>query len=943
MNLHWPKKLERLRPHGQIKYPQWLNLLFAFLIPFLGMVILMIIGGYEPFGDGKTMLYSDCYHQYYPFFVTFRKNLLSGESLLYSWDVGIGMDYLGLISYYLASPLNLLSVLVPESLTLEYFSMLMPIKLGLAGLFFAIFLKKTFNVHDISIAIFGGFYAMCAWALGYQWKIMWLDTFALLPLVALGAVSLLRDKKFILYTVSLFFSIFANYYIGLFTCIFVFLIFVCYEICRFQDIRKLAADFLRIALFSVLAIGMTAILELPALAALQNTYSSVNQYPEGFALNIVEEEKCAAAVAAWEAFKTCDAGFLSKIGLWFKAIFSSFSPLLEGMRQIAGNMGGALSPTFKEGLPNIYCGVGTIILAILFLTAKEVKLRDKICSVCLLVFFMLSFLIRQLDYIWHGFHFTNMIPYRFSFLFSFVLLYMAYRAWLIRGSFKLWQLIVAGVGGLLIMLCNSDWTRTVYFLFNCGFIGMYLGVFLFIAIERILARRETSEDAETKLEALEKRRTRQGGILLCLILALELVLNLVSFGVKFTYTDITNSHFGSGDTVPITNYLDERAEYQDFFRTEVTHTETLNDGAVNGYYGISTFTSSANVRVTEFMRLLGYGAKNNYNRYSYEEASPVSNLFLNLKYLIERDGNDLDDPIFDKLWGTDGVYLKENKAYLPLGFLAESALETSYDDLNFSNSTSYFSKQNNLFKLATGLDENIWSAWPLTKAEVTGINAEVYYVDRDSWPRYSTGDTKGTVNLEFKVPSDGYLCLRFDLGDRNTIQIRKNGAVVYSENIKLPQMLAVGHVEAGDTIKVEVFCDSNSGSFICVTPGIMNEELFWEGYETLAASTLDLTEFSTTRVEGTIDCNRDGLLYTSIPYDGNWIAEVDGQEAEIVLVGDAMCALRLTEGTHTITFRYRNKAFELGAVISAVCLIIFLLLIFLPKYLYRRRGKYQKP
>ena len=47
----------------------------------------------------------------------------------------------------------------------------------------------------------------------------------------------------------------------------------------------------------------------------------------------------------------------------------------------------------------------------------------------MLIFFMLSFILRQLDYIWHGFHFTNMIPYRFSFLFSFVVLVMGYRGY----------------------------------------------------------------------------------------------------------------------------------------------------------------------------------------------------------------------------------------------------------------------------------------------------------------------------------------------------------------------------------------------------------------------------------------------------------------------------------------------------------------------------------
>ena len=217
--------------HAQRKTFQRKYLALAFAIPCVGMLFVMLISQYEPFGQ-YSMLYSDMYHQYYPFFVAFRRALRSGEGLIYTWSVGMGMDYLGLIAYYLASPLNLLSVLVPEGWLLEYFSLLVPIKLGLAGLFFAIFLKGLFGKDNFSISVFGGLYGLCAWALGFQWNIMWLDTFALLPLVALGAVRLLEQKKFRLYTLTLFASIFANYYIGLFTCIFVFLLFFVYQICR---------------------------------------------------------------------------------------------------------------------------------------------------------------------------------------------------------------------------------------------------------------------------------------------------------------------------------------------------------------------------------------------------------------------------------------------------------------------------------------------------------------------------------------------------------------------------------------------------------------------------------------------------------------------------------------------------------------------------------------
>ena len=333
-------------------------LALAFLLPFLGMLFIMAVSGYEPFGN-YSMLYSDMYHQYYPFFVAFRRALRSGQSLLHSWSVGLGMDYLGLISYYLASPLNLLSVLVPEGWLLEYFSLMMPVKLGLAGLFFAIFLKKTFGTRDLSLSVFGGFYGLCAWALGFQWNIMWLDTFALLPLVVLGMVSLLRDQKFVLYTLSLFLAVYANYYIGFFVCIFVFLLFFVWEICRWQGWKRFFSDLCRIALFSLLAIGMTAILELPAFAALQTTQSSVNKFPTGFRLNIASSH--------------------------------DLKGLLDAMRQVAGNMGGAIEPNFKEGLPNLYCGVGSILLAMLYLMSREVKLRDKICAVVLLLFFNVSF------------------------------------------------------------------------------------------------------------------------------------------------------------------------------------------------------------------------------------------------------------------------------------------------------------------------------------------------------------------------------------------------------------------------------------------------------------------------------------------------------------------------------------------------------------------------
>ena len=50
---------------------------------------------------------------------------------------------------------------------------------------------------------------------------------------------------------------------------------------------------------------------------------------------------------------------------------------------------------------------------------------------------------------------------------------------------------------------------------------------------------------------------------------------------------------------------------------------------------------------------------------------------------------------------------------------------------------------------------------------------------------------------------------------------------------------------------------------------------------------------------------------------------MDGTPAETVLVGDAMISVPLTEGTHTVTFRYSNSAFRLGMLVTLLCVLAF--------------------
>ena len=86
-----------------------------------------------------------------------------------------------------------------------------------------------------------------------------------------------------------------------------------------------------------------------------------------------------------------------------------------------------------------------------------------------------------------------------------------------------------------------------------------------------------------------------------------------------------------------------------------------------------------------------------------------------------------------------------------------------------------------------------------------------------------------------------------------------------------------------------------------------------------------------------MDENGEPIPATTSP-DGNWVAYVDGVRTPIKLVGNAMVAVELTEGIHEVEFRYENKAFTYGSIISIGCGVVFGGIV-LTDHLLRRRKK----
>ena len=99
----------------------WIWSAFAFGIPFVVSVLICAAIGIYPFGE-NCILHVDMYHQYCPFFIELQEKLTSGSSLLYSWNLGLGSDFIGLFAYYLASPLNWLLILWPKGYVIEFIS-----------------------------------------------------------------------------------------------------------------------------------------------------------------------------------------------------------------------------------------------------------------------------------------------------------------------------------------------------------------------------------------------------------------------------------------------------------------------------------------------------------------------------------------------------------------------------------------------------------------------------------------------------------------------------------------------------------------------------------------------------------------------------------------------------------------------------------------------------
>lgn len=848
-----------------------LYFLLSFMIPAVIMLSAFRDAEIHPFGDNQ-MLVVDLWHQYFPFFRVEREKLLEGGSFLYSWQNGVGTNFLSLISYYAASPLNLLSVFVSEDGVRDALTYILIAKIGFCGAFFSCFLRYTFRRKDFSICIFSSMFALCSYMLGYYWNVMWFDTIALFPLVMLGVVAICREKKWRTFTVSLALSLISNYYIGYFTCIFTIFMFAAAIIVYARGIRDFFAKLWIMVRSSVLGIALGGFILLPAYYGIQLTYSANNTFP---------------AVVSYD----------------------------EGWTDIFANLISYSEPAMKEGLPNFACGMLAVVLFGVFLFSAGIKIREKLSALVMLAVIAVSCNMNVLNYIWHGFHFTNMIPYRFAFIFSFVLVAAAYRAYdiILKNGIKIYQIILmlifpAVVFGLNYYNAVSEedgvFTLTDSLKSSLIICAAYIAVFI---AARIFAFRNV------------KVRNTIVSLFVGSAVVCELLSNASIGVVKSVGTSDYNGYPAKNSEVQ--NLLSYAAERDSslFYRTEMTSTYTLNDSALYGYNGISQFSSSANVSVTRFMRSLGLYASEAGNRYYYRISTPVVNTFLGLKYIISKNGILSSNEYDLTFYGSDGtVYMYKNDYSLSLGFMI------SEESLSLDNKTSMnpFEYQNEMLRLSTGIEEDCFTPQPVKLVKYNGME-----VTKKAYGKYSF--TKKTGNASSTYYFDGvensYLYGYATNGGCDKIVVRNDGMSV-DNNISIedhPIVFPMGNAQQGETAELDITAktDVESGNYDLMIYA-MSCDVFEKAYEKLADEQLVITEFSDADIKGTINALEDGIMFLSMPYEKGWTAYVDGEKAETCSVFGAMTGVRVSAGQHDIRLVYVPEGFAAGTTATAGSLLL---------------------
>lgn len=879
-----------LKKHPDSKLARFIDRNIYIILAFICSAVLMLLVYYcfeiIPFGN-KTVLRMDLYHQYGPLFAELYDRITQFKSMLYSWNTGGGGAFIGNYYNYLSSPVGGLLVLlfghenVPEAIG----SMVL-LKNALAAAAMAYYLKKTNGRNDFTVSAFGILYAFCGFFIAYYWNIMWIDAMYLLPLVVLGIERIINKQKATFYIVTLAVSFFSNYYMSYMICIFSVLYFLVYffsnysikEVLPTKPIyedengeiydRKIdnvlysrfVESGLLFTLGSFAAVGLAAVALVPTYFCLKTCSATSGTFPSDYE--------------------------------FYNSIFDFLANHLT-----------SLEPTIRSSgdtvLPNVYCGVITVMLVPLYIFCDKIKAKERAAHIILLAVFFLGFNLNFANYIIHAFHFPNDLPFRFSFIYSFLLLTIAYKALVNIRSFSTKALLGSGVATIIFAVLVQKLGMS-----NATEETIYLSI-AFAAVYTVV------------LGLMKKKNFAQSAVsllLMCCVFAEVAVCDTNHFVISQQKPNFVN---GYSDFRELKDKLDT-VEGTDKYRMELTDINTLMDASWFNYNGVSVFSSMAYEKSANLQHNLGLNS-NYINSYIYDPQSPVYNAMMSLKYLVNNDGSLMNEQLFTEVAGNDSFTAYKNNYYLPIAYCVSDEVEKW-----ITTGTNPFDIQNDYWTRATDAGD-VFEKIPAASAQTDNIRDGEELLTENFTYYKDLADMSGTIIIKYEIPEAQNVYLYADCTSADQIEVYGTNGLSKSQDPDDPYILDCGYFEQGEIMTVEIAIPANKESGYADIYAVgLNMDNFEYGYNKLAEASMDITEFEDTYIKGTVTVSANELVYTSINYDEGWEILVDGEKVEPVAIGGALIGIDAAPGTYTIEMTYKPKGLLLGGIISAVTLAAFI-------------------
>ncbi len=832
-------------------------LLTAFLLPMALMAAVFLLCGLTPFGS-RSLGVLDMSSQYLSFLGSLRDLVTGRASFLYLPSLTLGGNMAGVVAYYLMSPLNLLVCLFSREDLLTAVSLLYILRVGLCGLTMAVYTgsRHGWNWRILFPALAYGFIGyMSAYSINYLWH----DCVIMLPLIALGIARLAEGRGWALYAFTLAAALALNFYIGYILCLFSVLFFL-YELLTGPGARPGRA-LIRFALASLAAGAMAAAVLLPAGFSLMGGKA-------GLSLSKLEP------------------------GLKFP-VTALFSKLIAGSFRY-----NELTPV---GLPNIFSGVATCVLASLYFVNGRIPRRRRIGTALLLGVLVLSFLVPILDLVWHGMNVPAWFNYRYSFLFSFLLIAAADRA---LAGFRegtaprhlalpmvavtlIAVLALTGAGRELVSRAAAIWTWAAAAVL-CA--GLYL-----------LLRPGTG-----------KRLAAAVAAVILLVHGTDLGLNAKLSLDALTETSSSPSRWSA--------YVSAKAAAWDaldtgdtFVRTESPECFDQNrcEAMLFGYDGISHYGSTIPQKNLDFFQRLGISRYQGLFGLYGPDVTAGTDSFLGIKYLV---AGSTQKPY--KATATAGEYtIYEDPYALPVAWTAD---ESFASDVSAPDPFSYL--QGLYDAAAPEAAASIYTPAEavLTLQDMTDAGGGLYTLD---------GSGSGTLTYTVTPGADGPLYGAVGIQDYPGVIVSVNGEFrAYYANGQANGTLYLGDFSAGEpvTVLMRAAADLTISGAAFATE---NAAVLADYQQALEEGGCPLRKLSPSHFSGTFTTGRgDSLLVLTIPCDAGWHITLDGETVQAQEVQGCLTAIPVTAGEHTLDMRYMPPGLIPGAYISLASLTACIIL-----------------